>query len=71
MQSRKLHGLIAFGLFLIAAGIYAAFSGKPVDLWRVAVWSLVGVGSYMVLSRLFGFDPHRSRVEGGGAAFVG
>jgi hypothetical protein len=62
MQSRKLHALIAFALFLVAAVVYAALSGKPVDLWRVAVWSLVGVGSYMVLSRLFGFDPHRTRI---------
>lgn len=62
MQSRKLHALIAFALFLVAATVYAVLSGKPVDLWRVALWSMVGVGSYMVLSRLFGFDPHRTRI---------
>ncbi len=62
MQSRKLHGLIAFALFLVAAVVYAALSGKPVDLWRVALWSMIGVGSYMALSRLFGFDPHRTRI---------
>ncbi|MBL8264814.1 hypothetical protein [Steroidobacter sp.] len=62
MQSRKLHALIAFALFLVAAVVFAALSGKPVDLWRVALWSLVGVGSYMVLSRVFGFDPHRTRI---------
>lgn len=63
MQSRKLHALIAFALFLVAATVYAALSGKPVDLWRVALWSLAGVGSYMALSQLFGFDPHRTRVS--------
>ena len=62
MQSRKLHALIAFALFLLAATVYAALSGKPVDLWRVALWSMLGVGSYMMLSRLFGFDPHRTRI---------
>jgi hypothetical protein len=62
MQSRKLHGLIALGLFLVAAIVYSALSGKPVDLWRVALWSIAGVGSYMALSRLFGFDPYRTRI---------
>jgi len=62
MQSRKLHGLIALALFLVAAVVYSALSGKPVDLWRVALWSMIGVGSYMALSRLFGFDPHRTRI---------
>ena len=62
MQSRKLHALIAFALFLVAATVFAAVSGKPVDLWRVALWSMLGVGSYMVLSQLFGFDPHRTRI---------
>jgi hypothetical protein len=63
MQSRKLHGLVAFTLFLVGAVVYSALSGKPVvDLWRVALWSLVGIASYMVLSRLFGFDPHRTRI---------
>lgn len=70
MQSRKLHALIAFALFLLAAVVYAVASGKPVDLWRVAVWSMVGVASYMVLSRVFGFDPHRTRVAERAPAYV-
>lgn len=70
MQSRKLHALIAFALFLLAAVVYAAASGKPVDLWRVAVWSMVGVASYMALSRVFGFDPHRTRVAERAPAYV-
>jgi hypothetical protein len=70
MQSRKLHGLIAFGLFLIAASLYAALSGKPVDLWRVALWSMAGVASYMVLSRVFGFDPHRTRIADAAPAYM-
>lgn len=70
MHSRKLHALIAFALFLLAATVYASLSGKPVDLWRVALWSLVGVSSYMVLSNLFGFDPHRTRVAAGAPAYM-
>ena len=70
MQSRKLHALIAFALFLVAAVVYAALSGKPVDLWRVALWSIAGVGSYMMLSRLFGFDPHRTRIAACAPAYM-
>lgn len=70
MQSRKLHALIAFALFLVAATVFAALSGKPMDLWRVALWSMIGVGSYMVLSRLFGFDPHRTRIAEGEPAYM-
>ncbi|MET0535422.1 MAG: hypothetical protein ABW171_14490 [Steroidobacter sp.] len=70
MHSRKFHGLIAFGLFLLAASVYAVLSGKPLDLWRVALWSLVGVASYMVLSRLFGFDPHRTRIAAAAPAYL-
>lgn len=70
MHSRKLHGLIAVALFLVAATVYAALSGKPVDLWRVAVWSLAGVASYMVLSRWFGFDPHRTRIAAAAPAYM-
>lgn len=70
MQSRKLHALIAFALFLLAAVVYAAASGQPVDLWHVAVWSMIGVASYMVLSRVFGFDPHRTRVAERAPAYM-
>jgi len=70
MHSRKLHALIAFALFLIAATIFAALSGKAVDLWRVAIWSMVGVAAYTVLSRLFGFDPHRTRIAKQAPAYL-
>lgn len=70
MQSRKLHALIAVALFLVAASVYAALSGKPVDLWRVALWSLMGVGSYLLLSQLFGFDPHRTRLDARAPAYM-
>ncbi|WP_129781237.1 hypothetical protein [Peristeroidobacter soli] len=70
MQSRKLHALIAFALFLVAAVVYAALSGKPVDLWRVALWSMVGVGSYTALSHVFGFDPHRTRIAQSSPAYM-
>jgi hypothetical protein len=70
MQSRKLHALIAFALFLVGAGVYAALSGKPVDLWRVALWSLAGVASYAALSQVFGFDPHRTRISAGAPSYM-
>jgi hypothetical protein len=70
MHSRKIHALIAFALFLMAAVVYAALSGKAFDLWRVALWSMAGVASYMVLSGLFGFDPHRTRVAKAAPAYM-
>lgn len=70
MQSRKLHALIAFGLFLLAAALYGALSGKPVVLSHVALWSIAGVASYMLLSGVFGFDPHRTRIADGAPAYM-
>jgi hypothetical protein len=70
MHSRKLHALIAFALFVVGATVYEALSGKPIDLLRVALWSMAGVGSYMVLSHLFGFDPHRTRVSRSAPAYM-
>ena len=62
MHTRKLHALIACALFLLAASIYGALSGHALELWRVAFWSMVGVASYIALSGVFGFDPHRTRI---------
>src|SRR5688500_20128126 len=62
MHTRKLHALIACTLFFLAASIYSALSGHPLELWRVTFWSMVGVASYIALSGVFGFDPHRTRL---------
>ena len=62
MNTRKLHALMACSLFLLAAGVYGMLTGQAIELWRVAFWSTVGVASYIALSGLFGFDPHRTRV---------
>lgn len=62
MHSRKLHAILSCVLFLFAALVYGSLSGHVVDLWRVALWGVVGIGSYVALSRIFGFDPHRTRV---------
>lgn len=70
MQSRKLQAIASCVLFLLIAAIYEAVSGTPVDAWRVAFWSIVGVVSYIALSRVFGFDPHRTRVAQYAPAFV-
>ena len=62
MHTRKLHALMACALFLLAAIVYGGLTGQPIELWRVAFWSMVGVASYIALSRLFGFDPQRTRI---------
>jgi hypothetical protein len=62
MHTRKFHALMSCGLFLLAAGVYGQLTGHPVELWRVAFWSMIGVASYIVLSGLFGFDPQRTRI---------
>jgi hypothetical protein len=62
MLTRKLHALLSCALFLLAASVYSALSGHALELWRVAFWSMAGVVSYIVLSGVFGFDPHRTRL---------
>src|SRR5690606_41955319 len=62
MHSRKLQAALACVLFPCAAALFGALSGRPLELWRVAFWSMAGVASYVVLSRVFGFDPHRTRI---------
>ena len=62
MNTRKLHALLSCALFLLAAGVYGWLSGQPVELWRVAFWSMAGVATYIALSGVFGFDPQRTRV---------
>jgi hypothetical protein len=62
MNTRKLHASLACALFLLAASVYGKLSGHSIELWRVAFWSIMGVVSYIVLSGLFGFDPHRTRI---------
>lgn len=62
MQSRKLQALAACAGFFIVAMVFGMLTGRALDAWRVAFWSMVGVSSYVALSRAFGFDPHRTRV---------
>lgn len=62
MHTRMQHALLACALFLLTAGVYDKLSGNAVELGRVAFWSMIGVGSYIALSGVFGFDPHRTRV---------
>ena len=42
--------------------VVGLLSGQPIELWRVAFWSMVGVASYIAASGLFGFDPQRTRM---------
>ena len=62
MNTRKLQAAAACLLFLIVAAIYSSASGQSLDLWRVLVWTCVGVGVYVAASHAFGFDPHRTRI---------
>lgn len=62
MQSRKLQALAACAAFVLIAVLFGALTDTAVDEWRVAFWSMVGVSTYVALSRLFGFDPYRTRI---------
>lgn len=62
MQTRKLHAVLSCALFIMAALIFGKVAEYAIDPWRVAFWSIAGVAIYVVLSRMFGFDPHRTRV---------
>lgn len=62
MQSRKLHAVLSCVLFLCIAVVYGIVSGRPVDPWRIAFWSMLGVATYVGWSRIFGFDPQRTRL---------
>lgn len=48
--------------FVLIAIVFATLTDRALDGWRVAFWSMIGVSSYIVLSSLFGFDPHRTRI---------
>jgi hypothetical protein len=62
MHSRKLQAALACGIFVAVAKIYELLSDKPVSALRVLMWSTLGIATYIGLSHLFGFDPHRTRL---------
>jgi hypothetical protein len=62
MQSRALHAVVSCVLFLVIASIFARIAGYEFVPWRIAFWSMVGIASHVAASRLFGFDPHRTRI---------
>lgn len=70
MHSRKLHAAAACILFLLVALIYCSATGREVDLLRIALWSCAGVVTYILWSRAYGFDPHRTRVARCAPAFM-
>jgi hypothetical protein len=63
MRSRILHAVSAFVGFLALAAGYAVLTGSAVGLMHVAFWSAAGIGGYIALCYVFGFDPHRTRVS--------
>lgn len=70
MQSRKVHAILSCALFLFLALAYGELTGHLIDPWRVAFWGIVGVSSYIALSHLFGFDPHRTKLGQRASAIV-
>jgi hypothetical protein len=62
MQSRKAHALGACVIFFGIAQLYGLMADRPLDSARVFSWSIVGVGVYILLCGLFGFDPHRTKL---------
>lgn len=62
MHSRMFHAASACAAFILIAAVYGAFAKTPLDLLRVGAWSAAGIGSYIFLSYMFGFDPHRTRI---------
>jgi hypothetical protein len=62
MRSRKIQALGACLIFFVVAKGYELLARQPLDSWHVLFWSLVGVAVYVGLSRVFGFDPHRTKL---------
>jgi hypothetical protein len=62
MRSRKIQALGACCIFFAVAKGYELLTRQPVDSWRLLFWSIVGVGVYVALSKVFGFDPHRTKL---------
>jgi len=70
MQSRALHAAVSHILFLFAAVIGGMLVEHPAEPWRIAFWSGVGIATYIAWSRVFGFDPHRTRITAYAGALV-
>jgi hypothetical protein len=62
MRSRQFHAVLSCVAFVFIAAAYGAVTHTAIDLFRLALWSAAGIGSYMALSYAFGFDPHRTRI---------
>ncbi|HEU4655073.1 MAG TPA: hypothetical protein VFS47_13875 [Steroidobacteraceae bacterium] len=70
MRSRHLHALCAWAVYVALASAYALVWLHAIDLVRIAIWSFAGIAGYVGLSRLFGFDPYRTRIAENAAAHV-
>ena len=62
MHSRKLQAILSCAIFLAVAKAYELMADKTVSTPRVLLWSGAGVFCYIGLSRIFGFDPHRTKL---------
>jgi hypothetical protein len=62
MYSRKLQAFFSCAIFLGIAKLYEVLADQAVSTGHVLMWSAVGVLCYITLSRIFGFDPHRTKL---------
>lgn len=62
MQSRTLHAAGACIICFAVAHLYGFMAERRLESWRVLLWSLLGIAVYVGLCRLFGFDPHRTKL---------
>jgi hypothetical protein len=67
MGSRLQHAVLACVVFFLLTQIFAVLAAHDVHTVRVVLWSAMGIGSYVLLSHLFGFDPHRSTLHAAAA----
>lgn len=70
MRSRTIHAMSAYATFIGISTLYGLATGAELELTRLALWSGAGIGSYIGLSHLFGFDPHRTRLASYAAGWM-
>lgn len=67
MRSRLQHAVFACVVFFLLTQLFAVLAAQDVHAVRVLLWSATGVAAYVLLSQLFGFDPHRTTLRAAAA----
>jgi hypothetical protein len=63
MRARLSQAIFSSITFVALAKLYGVMYAQSIDVARVLVWGAVGISVYVVLARLVGWDPGRSRLE--------